>query len=127
MHIFERKVNGYEYRIAAQSIWDSSRGRSVARQAVLGPAGPPPVVDLSATRTVGTRFVGDVGALTWIAEQLDAVTRLSGDRGARELLGDGPRIECGDIARIGDVDTVSDLEAVRGEASPSGGVDITTA
>ncbi|MBI4868031.1 MAG: transposase [Candidatus Wallbacteria bacterium] len=74
MHIFERKVNGHSYRIAAQSVWDSSRGRSVARQAVLGPAGPPPLADLGATRKVGERAVGDVGALVWVAEQLDVVT-----------------------------------------------------
>ncbi len=73
MHIFEREVNGHRYRIAAQSVWDATQGRSVARQVVLGPAAPPPVVDLGATRTVGTRAVGDVGALAWVAEQLDLV------------------------------------------------------
>lgn len=73
MHIFEREVNGHRYRIAAQSVWDPERSRSVARQVVLGPAEPPPVVDLGATRTVGTRAVGDVGALVWVAEQLDLV------------------------------------------------------
>jgi len=66
-------VSGCRYRIAAQSVWDSERGRSVARQVVLGPAAPPPVADLGATRTVGTRAVGDVGALVWVAEQLDLV------------------------------------------------------
>ncbi len=86
MHVFEREVNGYRYRIAAQSVWDSSRGRSVARQVVLGPAAPPPVADLGATRTVGTRAVGDVGALVWVAEQLDLVghiDRACGDLGAK--------------------------------------------
>ena len=76
MHIFERVVNGHRYRIAAQSVWDSGRGRSVARQVVLGPAAPPPVVDLGATRTVGTRAVGDVGSLVWVTEQLDLVTQI---------------------------------------------------
>jgi transposase len=71
MHIFEREVNGHRYRIAAQSVWDPVRGRSVARQVVLGPVASPPVADLRATRTVGTRAVGDVGALIWVAEQLD--------------------------------------------------------
>ncbi len=74
MHIFERETNGHRYRIAAQSVWDPILGRSVARQAVLGPASPPPVADLGATRTVGRRAVGDVGALVWVAEQLDIVT-----------------------------------------------------
>jgi len=73
MHVFEREVNGCRYRIAAQSLWDPARGRSVARQAVLGPAGPAPTVDLGATQIVGKRAVGDVGALTWVAEQLDLI------------------------------------------------------
>ena len=77
MHIFEREVNGHRYRIAAQSVWDSTQGRSVARQVVLGPAAPPPVADLGATRTVGTRAVGDVGALAWVAEQLDLVGKIN--------------------------------------------------
>src|SRR5215472_33168 len=76
MHIFERTVNGHRYRIAAQSVWDAERGRSVARQVVLGPAEPPRVVDLSATQTVGTRGVGDVGALIWVAEQLDLIGQI---------------------------------------------------
>lgn len=76
MHIFERQVNGHRYRIAAQSVWDAQRGRSVARQVVLGPADPPRVADLSATQTVGTRSVGDVGALIWVAEQLDLVGQI---------------------------------------------------
>ncbi|CAN7431574.1 IS1634 family transposase [Paraburkholderia hospita] len=76
MHIFEREVNGHRYRIAAQSVWDAQRGRCVARQVVLGPADPPRVADLSATQTVGTRGVGDVGALVWVAEQLDLVGQI---------------------------------------------------
>ena len=86
MHIFEREVNGHRYRIAAQSVWDPARGRSVARQVVLGPAAPPPVADLGATRTVGTRGVGDVGALIWVAEQLDLIAhidRACGNLGAQ--------------------------------------------
>ena len=91
MHVFEREVNGRRYRIAAQSVWDSTRGRSVGRQVVLGPAAPPPVADLSATRTVGTQALGDVGALVWIAEQLDLIghiDRACGDLGAKN----GPSI-----------------------------------
>jgi len=86
MHIFEREVSGRRYRIAAQSVWDSKAGRSVARQVVLGPAAPPPVADLSATHTVGTRALGDVGALVWVAEQLDLVAlidRACGGIGAK--------------------------------------------
>src|ERR1019366_6758885 len=87
MHVFEREVNGRRYRIAAQSVWDPARGRSVARQVVLGAAAPPPVADLGATRTVGTRAVGDVGALIWVAEQLDLIghiDRACGNLGAKQ-------------------------------------------
>lgn len=66
MHIFEREVGGRRYRIAAQSVWQ--QGRSVACQIVLGPPEPAPLADLSATHTVGTRALGDVGALVWVAE-----------------------------------------------------------
>src|SRR5271165_344799 len=86
MHVFERDVNGRRYRIAAQSVWDPARGRSVARQIVLGPASAAPVADLSATRTVGTQAIGDVGALIWVAEQLDLmghIDRACGNLGAK--------------------------------------------
>jgi hypothetical protein len=76
MHIFERQVGNRSYRIAAQSVWDPQQGRSVARQVVLGPAAPAPVADLAATCTVGTRALGDVGALVWVAEQLDLVAHI---------------------------------------------------
>src|SRR5271165_1867620 len=87
MHVFEREVNGLRYRIAAQSTWNPVEGRSVARQVVLGPATPPPVADLGATRTVGTRRIGDIGALIWVAEQLDLIghiDRACGNLGASE-------------------------------------------
>ncbi len=86
MHVFERDVNGRRYRIAAQSVWDPVRSRSVARQTVLGPATAAPVADLAATRTVGTQAVGDVGALIWVAEQLDLIghiDRACGNLGAK--------------------------------------------
>src|SRR6266446_4641071 len=86
MHVFEREVNGRCYRIAAQSVWDPVRGRSVARQILLGPATAAPVADLAATRTVGTQAVGDVGALIWVAEQRDLIThidRACGNVGAK--------------------------------------------
>ena len=73
MNIFERVVAGRRYRIAFQSVWDPARQRPYARQAVLGPADPPPVADLGLVRTIGTRRVGDAGALIWVAEQLDLV------------------------------------------------------
>ena len=91
MHIFEREVSGRRYRIAAQSVWDAKAGRSVARQVVLGPVAAPPLANLSATRTVGTRALGDVGALVWVAEQLDLVAhidRACGGLGAK----DGPSV-----------------------------------
>ena len=72
--------------MAAQSIWDPAKGRSVARQVILGPADPPLKADLGDTRTVGTRAVGDVGALLWVAEQLDLIghiDRACGDHGTK--------------------------------------------
>lgn len=73
MNIFEREVGGRRYRIASQSVWDPVRQRPFARQAVLGPADAPPIADLGATRAIGTKRVGDVGALMWVAEQLDMI------------------------------------------------------
>ena len=66
-------MGGRKYRIASQSLWDSVRQRPFSRQVVLGPADPPPVADLGLTRTVGTQRVGDVGALVWVAGQLDLI------------------------------------------------------
>jgi len=66
-------VGGRRYRIASQSLWDPAKQRPFARQAVLGSADPAPVADLAATCTVGTRLVGDIGALVWVAEQLDLI------------------------------------------------------
>lgn len=73
MNVFEREVNGRRYRIASQSLWDPGLQRCFARQVVLGPAAPPPIADLASARTVGQRRIADVGALAWVAEQLDLV------------------------------------------------------
>jgi hypothetical protein len=91
MNIFEREVGGRRYRIASQSVWDPVRQRPFSRQVVLGPADPSPVADLGLVRTVGTRRVGDVGALVWVAEQLDLIgliDRACGQEGPE----DGPTI-----------------------------------
>ncbi len=48
-------------------------------------------------------------------QQLQALARLSGDRGARELLR-GREIECSELCSGQDVDTPQDLEAIRHEA-----------
>jgi nicotine blue oxidoreductase len=50
------------------------------------------------------------------AEQLRSVRELTGDRGARGLLGGGPEIECSELCSGRDVDTHDDLEAIRNEA-----------
>lgn len=73
MYFSEKTVGSRRYRIAAQAVWDAKAGRPYSRQVVLGPADPPPTVALSSTRTVGRLRVGDVGALVWVAEQLDVV------------------------------------------------------
>ena len=91
MNIFDRTVGGRRYRIASQSVWDPVRQRPFARQAVLGPADPPPAADLALVRTIGTQRVGDVGALVWVAEQLDLIGVI--DRAcAQEGPADGPSI-----------------------------------
>lgn len=91
MNIFERVVGGRRYRIASQSVWDPARQRPFARQAVLGPADPPPIADLGSVRTIGTRRVGDVGALVWVAEQLDLI-RLIDQACAPSASTDGPTV-----------------------------------
>jgi molybdenum cofactor cytidylyltransferase len=48
--------------------------------------------------------------------ELEAVAGLTGDRGARELLRGGRRIECSDIGFGLDVDTPDDLEEIKHEA-----------
>ncbi len=50
------------------------------------------------------------------AAQLQALSELTGDRGARSLLHGGPVIECGHLGSGRDVDTTDDLEAIRNEA-----------
>lgn len=91
MNIFERKIGGRRYRIASQSIWDSTRQRPFARQAVLGPADPPPVANLGLVHTAGRQRVGDVGALVWVAEQLDLV-KLIDQACALSAPKDGPTV-----------------------------------
>jgi len=71
VHFFERRIGGKLYRIAGQAVWNASKQQSYSRQVVLGPAEVPPMMDPAATRKVGTRRVGDMGALVWVAEQLD--------------------------------------------------------
>ena len=73
MHFFTRESSGRRYRVVGQSVWDAGAGRSVARQVILGPADSPPSVNLANLRVIGQRGVGDVGALLWVAEQLDVV------------------------------------------------------
>jgi CTP:molybdopterin cytidylyltransferase MocA len=50
-------------------------------------------------------------------EHLEAIGRIEGDRGARDLLRGGRGIECAEMGGAGvDIDTAEDLEAVRHEA-----------
>ena len=50
-------------------------------------------------------------------DQIRRVMSVDGDRGARDVLGDGPRIELGGGEDLGrDVDTKADLERMRNEA-----------
>jgi molybdenum cofactor cytidylyltransferase len=49
-------------------------------------------------------------------DQLAKLDTLNGDHGARDLLGDAPTIECGQLCSGRDVDTPDDLEVIRDEA-----------
>src|SRR5437016_2851888 len=91
MNIFEREVGGRRYRIASQSLWDPAKQRPFARQAVLGSADPASVADLSSTHTIGTRLVGDMGALVWVAEQLDLIKLMDQSCGLKAPRG-GPTV-----------------------------------
>jgi CTP:molybdopterin cytidylyltransferase MocA len=51
--------------------------------------------------------------------ELDQIATLTGDRGARGLIRDWRLVECGHLCPSRDVDTVSDLEAIRDEARAS--------
>ena len=78
----------------------------------------PEVIDRFVDAPPGTRatYDGRPGHPVVLGpEQLRAVRRLRGDHGARELLGDGPAIECGQLCSGRDVDTQHDLEAIRVE------------
>ncbi len=50
------------------------------------------------------------------AAEIEALARVSGDRGARGVLGSGPEVECSDLCSGRDVDTPEDLEELRDEA-----------
>jgi len=91
MHFFERLVDGRLYRVVAQSVWNPSKQQPVSRQVLLGPADLPPVADLAKTRTVGTKRVGDTGALGWVAEQLN-VARLIDEACGAAALAKGPSV-----------------------------------
>jgi transposase len=71
MVIVERPFRGRFVRVAMDSVWDPRRAQPRSRQLVLGSAEPLPLVDLSQVKVLGTRALGDVGALAWLAEQLD--------------------------------------------------------
>ncbi len=79
----------------------------------------PEVVTLLVAQPPGTRAVygGRPGHPVVLGRaQIDALTRLRGDQGARGLLEGGPEIEVGHLCSDLDVDTPEDLEAVRDEA-----------
>src|SRR5260370_27630636 len=69
----ENSGEGGRNGIAGWGVWEAGVGRRFPGQVVRGPADPPPRVDLAEARTVGRRRVGNVGALVWVAEQLDVV------------------------------------------------------
>jgi CTP:molybdopterin cytidylyltransferase MocA len=99
------------------------RALSAARKVVvtLGdePLITPQVIARFVDEPVGSRavFNGRPGhPVTLGPRLLRAVTKLTGDGGARELLHGGPTIECGHLCSGRDVDTTDDLEEIRDEA-----------
>ena len=79
----------------------------------------PAVIELVAAAEGGTRAVydGRPGHPVVLGpDEILALTSLSGDRGARDLLRGGPTIEVGHLCSGRDVDTPDDLEAIREEA-----------
>lgn len=79
----------------------------------------PEVVALFVDQPGGTRAVydGRPGHPVVLGpDEISALSSLSGDRGARDLLRGGPTIEVGHICSGDDVDTPDDLEAIRDEA-----------
>lgn len=121
MHFIEKVVNGCRYRVAAQSVWDPKTGRSHSRQASLGPADPPPTADLADLRTVGRRRVGDIGALLWVAEQLDvvgALNRACGGRGGPKSVSFGEMVLAVAVQRVCDPAGKCHLSAFLSDALP---------
>src|ERR1017187_4340810 len=91
MNIFERQGGGRRYRIASQALGDPAKQAPFGPQGVVGSADPAPVADLGSTHTVGTRLVGDMGALVWVAEQLDLVKLIDQSCGLKAPRG-GPTV-----------------------------------
>jgi CTP:molybdopterin cytidylyltransferase MocA len=78
----------------------------------------PEVIELFVSQPGGARatYDGRPGHPVVLGrEQIEGVRRLTGDRGARGLLGGGPLIECAQLCSGVDVDTPADLEALRAE------------
>jgi hypothetical protein len=83
--LFERKMGERRYRMVAQSVVGSCErtvsctagGLGAGRSAAEGQPGE--------TRTVGTQAVGDMGALLWVAEQINLVEHID-----RACAGHGP-------------------------------------
>ncbi len=112
------------------SDWDSGQAASLRcgvqrlRQAskVIVTLGDQPLISASAValmadQPAGARagYEGRPGHPVVLGRsQLQAVSALQGDEGARSLL-DGPLIECSSLCSDRDVDTLEDLEAIRDE------------
>lgn len=111
-----REGMGGSLRRGAQALEGAARVIvTLGDQPLVSPA----VIDRFLDAPPGTRatYEGRPGHPVVIGpQQLRAVRQLRGDHGARELLGDAPAIECGQLCSGRDVDTPDDLEAIRDEA-----------
>lgn len=73
MRFVQKEVDGRLVRVAMQSVRDPITKQPRSRQVVIGSAAVPPTVDLAAAKVVGRHGIGDVGALLWVADELDLV------------------------------------------------------
>lgn len=89
MFHFEKEVDGRRYRMIAQSARVPGHKHPVSRQVCLGPVHDDEPFVPARSEVVGTRRVGDIGALLHVAEQLGVVEAFAEEAPRR---GGGPSL-----------------------------------
>jgi len=87
--IFEKEVKGRRYRMAGISERVPGKEHPVSRQVCLGPVETDEPIVPSRCEVAGTRRVGDVGALLWVAERVGVLAAFEAVIARR---GDGPSL-----------------------------------